>query len=186
MAVSADLVLSGSVTGAGPTNPKMRNIMRATGWQPYSLKIGDKYYAYNRLDPVGALLGLSADVSEIIGQTDEAEASQLATAAALSVAQNMASKTYMSGVTDFFDAFFGASTDPEAKNYKLDRYLQRMASSVVPSFVANIERNLSPEMSATYGYIDRIKSRLPGYSDDLPPRREYIWRAHCIRGRYWP
>ena len=58
MAVSADLVMSGSITGAGPTNPKMRNIMRATGWQPYSIKVGDKYYAYNRLDPVGALLGL--------------------------------------------------------------------------------------------------------------------------------
>ena len=186
MAVSADLVLSGSVTGAGPTNPKMRNIMRATGWQPYSLKIGDKYYAYNRLDPVGALLGLSADVSEIIGQTDEAEASQLATAAALSVAQNMASKTYMSGVTDFFDAFFGASTDPEAKNYKLDRYLQRMASSVVPSFVANIERNLSPEMSATYGYIDRIKSRLPGYSDDLPPRRNIFGEPIVLEGGIGP
>lgn len=186
MAVSADLVLSGSVTGAGPTNPKMRNIMRATGWQPYSLKIGDKYYAYNRLDPVGALLGLSADVTEIIGQTDEAEASQLATAAALSVAQNMASKTYMSGVTDFFDAFFGASTDPEAKNYKLDRYLQRMASSVVPSFVANIERNLSPEMSATYGYIDRIKSRLPGYSDDLPPRRNIFGEPIVLEGGIGP
>ena len=186
MAVSADLVLSGSVTGAGPTNPKMRNIMRATGWQPYSLKIGDKYYAYNRLDPVGALLGLSADVSEIIGQTDEAEASQLATAAALSVAQNMASKTYMSGVTDFFDAFFGASTDPEAKNYKLDRYLQRMVSSAVPSFVANIERNLSPEMSATYGYIDRIKSRLPGYSDDLPPRRNIFGEPIVLEGGIGP
>lgn len=186
MAVSADLVLSGSVTGAGPTNPKMRNIMRTTGWQPYSIKIGDKYYAYNRLDPVGALLGLSADVTEIIGQTDEAEASQLATAAALSVAQNMASKTYMSGVTDFFDAFFGASTDPEAKNYKLDRYLQRMASSVVPSFVANIERNLSPEMSATYGYIDRIKSRLPGYSDDLPPRRNIFGEPIVLEGGIGP
>jgi hypothetical protein len=186
MAVSADLVLSGSVTGAGPTNPKMRNIMRATGWQPYSIKIGDKYYAYNRLDPVGALLGLSADVTEIIGQTDEAEASQLATAAALSVAQNMASKTYMSGVTDFFDAFFGASTAPEAKNYKLDRYLQRMASSVVPSFVANIERNLSPEMSATYGYIDRIKSRLPGYSDDLPPRRNIFGEPIVLEGGIGP
>ena len=186
MAVSADLVLSGSVTGAGPTNPKMRNIMRATGWQPYSLKVGDKYYAYNRLDPVGALLGLSADVTEIIGQTSEAEASQLATAAALSVAQNMASKTYMSGVTDFFDAFFGASTDPEAKNYKLDRYLQRMASSIVPASVANIERTLSPELSATYGYLDRIKSRIPGYSEDLPPRRNIFGEPIVLEGGIGP
>jgi hypothetical protein len=186
MAVSADLVMSGSITGAGPTNPKMRNIMRATGWQPYSLKVGDKYYAYNRLDPVGALLGLSADVTEIIGQTTEAEAAQIATAAALSVAQNMASKTYMSGVTDFFDAFFSASLDPESSNYKLTSYLQRMAASVVPASVANIERYLSPEMSATYGFLDRVKSRIPGYSDDLPPRRNIFGEPIVLEGGIGP
>jgi hypothetical protein len=186
MAVSADLVLSGSITGAGPTNPKMRNIMRATGWQPYSIKVGDKYYAYNRLDPVGALLGLSADVTEIIGQTTEAEAAQIATAAALSVAQNMASKTYMSGVTDFFDAFFSASLDPESSNYKLTSYLQRMAASVVPASVANIERFLSPEMSATYGFLDRVKSRIPGYSDDLPPRRNIFGEPVVLEGGIGP
>ena len=186
MAVSADLVLSGSITGAGPTNPKMRNIMRATGWQPYSIKVGDKYYAYNRLDPVGALLGLSADVTEIIGQTTEAEAAQIATAAALSVAQNMASKTYMSGVTDFFDAFFSASLDPESSNYKLTSYLQRMAASVVPASVANIERFLSPEMSATYGFLDRVKSRIPGYSDDLPPRRNIFGEPIVLEGGIGP
>jgi hypothetical protein len=186
MAVSADLVLSGSITGAGPTNPKMRNIMRATGWQPYSIKVGDKYYAYNRLDPIGALLGLSADVTEIIGQTTEAEAAQIATAAALSVAQNMASKTYMSGVTDFFDAFFSASLDPESSNYKLTSYLQRMAASVVPASVANIERFLSPEMSATYGFLDRVKSRIPGYSDDLPPRRNIFGEPVVLEGGIGP
>ena len=186
MAVSADLALSGSITGAGPTDPKMRNIMRATGWQPYSIKVGDKYYAYNRLDPVGTLLGLAADVTEIIGQTTEAEAAQIATASALAVAQNMASKTYLSGVTDFFDAFFGASPDPEAANYKLNRYLQRLASSVVPSFFATIERAMSPEMSATYGYIDRIKSRIPGYSDDLPPRRNIFGEPIVLEGGIGP
>ena len=83
-------------------------------------------------------------MTEIIGQTTEAEAAQIATAAALSVAQNMASKTYMSGVTDFFDAFFSASLDPESSNYKLTSYLQRMAASVVPASVANIERYPKP------------------------------------------
>jgi len=186
MAVSADLVMSGSITGAGPTNRDMRNIKRATGWQPYSIKVGDKYYAYNRLDPVGALLGLSADVTEIIGQTTEAEAAQIATAAALSVAQNMASKTYMSGVTDFFDAFFSASLDPESSNYKLMSYLQRQAASVVPASVANIERYLSPEMSATYGFLDRVKSRIPGYSDDLPPRRNIFGEPVVLEGGIGP
>lgn len=186
MAVAADLALSGQITGAGPTDPKLKNIKRATGWQPYSIKSGDTYYAYNRLDPVGALIGLSADMSEIMGQVDEATADQLATAAVLSIVQNMSSKTYMSGVTEFLDAIDSSSTDPEANNYKLTRYLQRLAGSMVPASVANIERVMSPEMSATYGYLDRVKSRIPGFSDDLPPRRNIFGEPVVLEGGIGP
>ena len=186
MAVSADLALSGQITGAGPADPKMRNIKRATGWQPYSIKVGDKYYAYNRLDPVGALIGLAADTSEIIGQVDDATADQLATAAVLSIVQNMSSKTYMSGITEFLDAIDSSSTDPEANNYKLTRYLQRLAGSMVPASVANLERVMSPEMSATYGYIDKIKSRIPGFSEGLPPRRNIFGEPVVLEGGIGP
>ena len=186
MAVSADLALSGQTTGAGPADPKMRNIKRATGWQPYSIKVGDKYYAYNRLDPVGALIGLAADTSEIIGQVDDATADQLATAAVLSIVQNMSSKTYMSGITEFLDAIDSSSTDPEANNYKLTRYLQRLAGSMVPASVANLERVMSPEMSATYGYIDKIKSRIPGFSEGLPPRRNIFGEPVVLEGGIGP
>jgi hypothetical protein len=186
MGVTADLVLSGHITGAGPTNRDMRNIMRATGWQPYSIKVGDTYYAYNRLDPIGGQLGLAADVTEIIGQTDEATANELATAAVISVSQNMASKTYMSSVSEFFDAFFSSSVDPEANNVKLQRYLQRMAGSAVPSSIATIERTMSPEMSATYSSLDRIKSRIPGYSDTLPPRRNIFGEPVVLGGGIGP
>lgn len=186
MSVAADLSLSGQITGAGPTDPKLKNIKRATGWQPYSIKVGDTYYAYNRLDPVGALIGMAADMSEIMGQVDEATADQLATAAVLSIVQNMSSKTYMSGVTEFLDAIDSSSTDPEANNYKLTRYLQRLAGSMVPASVANIERVMSPEMSATYGYLDRIKSRIPGYSADLPPRRNIFGEPVVLEGGIGP
>ena len=186
MAVAADLTLSGQVTGAGPTDPQMRNIKRTTGWQPYSVKVGDTYYAYNRLDPIGGYLGLAADVTEIMGQVDEATADQLATAAILSIVQNMSSKTYMSGVTEFLDALDSSSTDPEANNYKLTRYLQRLAGSMVPASVANIERVMSPEMSATYGYIDRIKSRIPGFSEGLPPRRNIFGEPVVLEGGIGP
>lgn len=186
MAISADLTLSGHLTGAGPTDRDAKNILRATGWQPYSVKVGDTYYAYNRLDPTGALLGLAADMAEIMGQTTEAEAQQIAAAAALSVAQNMASKTYMSGVVDFMDAFFSSSTDPEANNYKLNSWLSRMAGSMVPSSIANIERVMSPEMSATYSMLDKIKSRIPGYSDTLPPRRNIFGEPVVLEGGIGP
>jgi hypothetical protein len=186
MAVAADLTLSGQVTGAGPTDPQMRNIKRTTGWQPYSVKVGDTYYAYNRLDPIGGYLGLAADVTEIMGQVDDATADQLATAAILSIVQNMSSKTYMSGVTEFLDALDSSSTDPEANNWKINRYFQRLAGSMVPASVANLERVMSPEMSATYGYIDRIKSRIPGFSEGLPPRRNIFGEPVVLEGGIGP
>lgn len=186
MAVSADLTLSGSITGAGPVDRDQKNILRATGWQPYSIKVGDTYYAYNRLDPTGALLGLAADMAEIMGQTTEADAQKVAVAAGLSVAQNMASKTYMSGLVDFMDAFFSSSTDPEANNYKLNSWITRTAASVVPSGVAAVERSISPELTATYGILDRIKSRIPGYSEGLPPRRNIFGEPVVLEGGIGP
>lgn len=186
MAVTAELAMAGQITGAGPTHPKMRNILRETGWQPYSIKVGDTYYAYNRLDPIGGLLGLAADMTEIMGQTTEAEASEVALAAVLSITQNMASKTYLSGVFDFVEAFFGASTDPEASNWKLNNWLNRLGGSMVPSFVAAIERQVSPEISATYDMIDRIKSRIPGMSEGLPPRRNIFGEVIVPSGGLGP
>lgn len=186
MAVSADLTLSGSITGAGPVDRDQKNILRATGWQPYSIKVGDTYYAYNRLDPTGALLGLAADMAEIMGQTTEADAQRIAVAASLSIAQNMASKTYMSGLVDFMDAFFSSSTDPEANNYKLNSWLTRTAASVIPSGVAAVERSISPELNATYDVLDRIKSRIPGYSEDLPPRRNIFGEPVVLEGGIGP
>lgn len=186
MSVAADLTLSGQCTGAGPTDRDMKNILRATGWQPYSCKVGNKYYAYNRLDPVGGLLGLAADTTEIMGQVDDATADQLATAAVLSIVQNMSSKTYLSGVSELLDALDSSSTDPEANNYKLTRYFQRMAGSMVPAGVANIERVMSPEMSATYGYIDTIRSRIPGFSEGLPPRRNIFGEPVVLEGGIGP
>ena len=123
MAVSADLALSGSITGGGPANRDMKALLRTTGWQPYSIKVGDKYYAYNRLDPLGMTIGLAADMTEIIGQKDEYDAQQIAVAASLAVAQNLSSKTYLSSFTEFLDAFLSSSDDPDSQNYKLERWL---------------------------------------------------------------
>mgnify|MGYP001417026372 CR=1 FL=1 len=186
MASAADLALQGEITGGGPTDKAMRNIMRQNGWQPYSIKINGTYYAFNRLDPVGSFLGLAADIVEITGQLEEVDAMNISTSAVLSVVQNLASKTYLSGVSEFFDAIISSSPDAEGNNYKLERYAERMLSTVVPSVVGQIERVMSPELSATYGVMDRIKSRLPGYSKDLKPRRNVFGEVVVLEGGLGP
>lgn len=186
MAASADYALSGDITGAGPKNPQMRNILRTTGWQPYSIRVGDKYLSYNRLDPIGALIGLSADIAEINGQIEEVDAFDLATASVAAIFNNLTSKTYLSGVAEFFNAASSISSDPGSENKAIRRWLQRFAGSVIPSGVAAVERTFSPELSATYGIIDKIKSRLPGYSEDLPPRRNIFGEPIVLQGGLGP
>jgi hypothetical protein len=186
MMTAADYTISGDITGAGPTNPAMRNLLRTTGWQPYSIKRGDTYYTYSRLDPIGAFIGLAADATEIMGQTEDADTLDLVMAATTAVAQNMTSKTYLSGVSEFFDAMSSVSTDPSGKNTKMKRYFERLAGSVVPAGVAQIERTMSPEMSSANGVIEKIKSRLPGYSDDLPPRRNIFGEPIVLGGGLGP
>ena len=58
------LAASGVVTGGGARDPQQRALDIATGWRPYSIKIGDKYISYQRLDPFSTVLGLAADTVE--------------------------------------------------------------------------------------------------------------------------
>ena len=186
MAIAADYTMSGNITGGGPNNPAMRNLLRTTGWQPYSIKVGDEYLAFNRLDPVGSFIGLSADITEIMGQTTEADTMDLVMSAVTATAQNITSKTYLSGVAEFFDMMSGISADPESANKQARRWVERMAGSVIPSGVAQLERTLSPELNATQGILEKIQSRIPGYSDSLPPRRNIFGEPIVLSGGLGP
>ena len=56
-AMAAQGIITGG--GGGPDEQRKR---RLTGWQPYSIKIGDTYYSYNRLDPLSTIMGFTADL----------------------------------------------------------------------------------------------------------------------------
>ena len=72
------LAAEGMVTGGGPKDKQLRQEMMMTGWQPYSFKIGDTYYSYARIEPLGSLFGMAADAADLIGQLPQKEAEQLA------------------------------------------------------------------------------------------------------------
>ncbi|MGB1304007.1 hypothetical protein [Pseudoalteromonas marina] len=186
MAIGADMAMSGDITGKGPSNYQLAKMLRETGWQPYSVKVGDTYYSYSRLDPVGAFIGLSADMSEIIAHSEEQDALDVASASILATAQNVTSKTYLRGVAEFFDMMSSTSSEVGAANKKQKRWLTRLAGTVVPSGVASLERVISPELSATYGVIDQISSRTPGLSENLPPRRNVFGEPVVLQGGLGP
>ncbi|MGQ0669369.1 MAG: hypothetical protein ACT4PO_06815, partial [Actinomycetota bacterium] len=68
MAFTGVLAYDGIITGGGPTDPDLKRTLRLTGWQPYSVKIGNQWVSYGRLEPLGSILGMAADFVEIAGE----------------------------------------------------------------------------------------------------------------------
>lgn len=171
MMVAADMAMSGTVSGSGPKDARERQALERTGWQRNSIKVGDRWYAYNRLDPAGSLLGLAAEMVEILNNSEdedtEESVGEAAVAAVASISATVMSKTYLSGLADLFEAV----SDP--KRYT-ESFVQRLVGSAVPAIVGEAARTVDPYSREVFGMLDAIKRRTPGLSDDLPLRRD-LW-----------
>jgi hypothetical protein len=159
MASTAVLASSGYITGRGPRDPNLRREWLETH-QPYSVKIGGTWYSFNRTDPVGALLGMAADFTDMVGDLDEVDASQLAAAMALSVSNNMLSKTYMTGLADLLEALQSPTEDAA-------KAITRLAGTIVPAGVASAARAVDPTIREVHGLTDAMMARVPGLSSRL-------------------
>lgn len=149
------------------------------GVEPYSIKLGDTWYQYNRLEPLGMLLGTAADAYQISERGLSAEndsyadyAGEAAVVGITAISENVLSKTWMMGVADFFDAM----TDPERN---MAGYAKQLTASTVPysSFLRTAARDEDPIAREAFDYIDNIRRNIPGLSDELPPRRDYLGRV---------
>ena len=172
MLTVADMTMNEQITGAGPSSMAERQALLRSGWQPYSVKVDDRYFAYNRLDPLGMTFGLAADMTEILvndqyGPEKEKTMEEVGVAVALSVANNVMSKAYLSGLSEFMEAM----SDP--KRYG-QSYFQRLAGSLIPTGVAEVTRAQDPYMREANNMIEAIRRRTPGLSESLPLRRN-LW-----------
>jgi hypothetical protein len=178
MMAAADLAMSGQLSGSGPLDKGTKAAMIRQGWQQYSLKVGDRWFAVNRLDPIGSLLTMSADVVDTLQNAqhealDDEDTEKLVTATMVAMAANITNKTYLSGLSSVFEAL----GDPERYS---EATVQRMLGSVVPAVGANVARQMDPYQREVYSMLDSIKARTPGLSDSLPPRLN-LWGEPVTR-----
>ncbi len=159
--VAGFLAYQGIITGSGPSNPKNKKDLIATGWRPYSIRVEDddgtiSYIPYQRYEPLSNFLGIAADVFELRkealleGKTGEEDrVSEILLGLATAVSENTINKTYMRGLSDFMTALIS----PE-------RSLGTLASGVIKSFSPNIinQLNNDPYMRETRSMLDGLRS----------------------------
>lgn len=174
MSIAADFAQQGIVSGQGPKEPGQRNTLLRTGWQPYSVKIGDKWYSYNRTDPFGQTLGAAADLTEALsaGDVDPGDAPEwdkIAAGIAASASQFTINKTYLRGVADF-------------TNFMTDyqRYGQSYTDNFVSSFLpfntglATAERIVDPTNRMAQTPMESMLAKIPGLSKRLTAKMD-LW-----------
>jgi hypothetical protein len=160
--------LNGLVTGALPSDPKRARLLRAEGWQEYSIKIGDDYYSYKRLDPFAMTLGVAADLATLPEGMSDREREDKAALLVASIMGNLASKTWLSGVSDLVSGL----DDPQRNAGNM---IERLVGSLtVPAGVAGVARAIDPTAREVDGWKEAIMARVPGLRDNLLPRRD-IW-----------
>lgn len=164
----AELARDGVITGSEPSDQNKRRLLLANGWQPYSIKIGDTYYSYKRLDPFAMTFGTAADIATMGDDVPNDEMDQNAFLWVASVMSNFASRTWLSGITDALDAL----KDPE--RYSGNFIKRLVGSATVPTGAAQLARVIDPTMREAPDIGSYMQSRMPGKSDELLPKRD-VW-----------
>ena len=170
MSFAGVMAYNGVLTGGGPSDAGLRRTLALGGWQPYSVKIGNTWVSYNRLDPLGGLLGMAADFVEIAGELNQDQQDSLGTgmvAVVGSIYKNLGSKTFLRGIADAIDAI----ADPDQN---LFHAAQSALASSVPfsSLLRSIGVAIDPVLYDKHGLFDDARQLIPGYSRNLPARRD--------------
>jgi GGDEF domain-containing protein len=165
---TAFYVLDGNITGGGPNNKNQRDIWLTTH-QPYSFKIGKKWYSYRRIEPIATMVGVLADIFEgakynqrEAEQTDEEFYTSVAKNIIAGTTKNLMDKTYLSGLGNMFDAL----NDPARYG---DAMVRQLSGSLIPNIIAQISAAVDPNYRQARTLVDNWKKRVPGISKEVQP-----------------
>jgi hypothetical protein len=162
------LAAEGYITGSEPKDRQEAAVWRQV-YQAHSVKIGDVWYDMHRLGPMGMLLSTAADLYEVAHMADRGEFTKAAAHLQHAVTQNILDESFMRGPSDLIKAVEDPARYGEA-------YIKNFISSFIPFSVAmsQMARASDPYSRDARTVVDAIKSKVPGLSQSLMPRRD-VW-----------
>jgi hypothetical protein len=161
------MVKQGLITGHYSNDPAERQRQITSKIPPMSIKIGDQWISYARVEPVATIMGIVTDTMQAYKEKRIKNEDMAATDVAKIVGLNITDKTFTEGLSKLFLAF------QEPDRY-LESFMVSMTNPVVPTLVAqiskledDIKREVRDPDLATWT-INNLKSRIPGLRGELP------------------
>jgi len=204
LATFAAASAEGQVTGRGPARKADREALMRTGWQPYSIKVGDSWYSYTGLEPMSALLAIAADYAEYAQHEPDADKiEEVFLGATYGLYEYLKEQPYLQGIAEV-SRLIGSNQMGEVDGKKIVDGLTKMAGGFViggspagayGSLIAGMERLSNPNASDTRaspdlpmgvrGFVEafnKYKSRLPYFNESLPASLN-LWGDEIKQGQ---
>jgi len=150
----------GIITGAAPSNKAEADQFYREGKLPYSVKIGDKWYQYKRIDPFATVLGLAADLANNVDHLDTTTFPYYTTL----IGKQLRDKTFLQGLDDFLKLTTG-------EEWEKEQVLKQLVTGVaLPSFIGAAARAIDPTIRNPETLKDAFLSQIPYLSKQLPAK----------------
>lgn len=161
----AFMAADGEITGNGPSDPAVRDALYSKGWQPNSVKIGNKYYSY-QTTPMAvpfSLMGAAADAWVYEGKKPSVGA------IAFQAGNSLLNQSFLSGLS----ALQKATADPSRYG---DQFIEGLATGFVPlsSALGQTARATDLTIRQPKGLKEKIQSIIPGLTQKLPAKRNVL------------
>jgi len=190
MGAAGALAFSGMITGGGPSNPRLKQQLLATGWQPYSIvtenEDGTKTYTpFNRYDPIALPFGIIADIQDALHVAQQSGDEELEdniqtamTGLAIGLAKQFTSRSYLLSLNQALEAL----SDPE-RSGKV--FVGGVAQSMVPFSAATRQLSQDSYMRDARTVTDKMLQVVPGMSETLPPKFNWLGQLILNRQGLW-
>ena len=202
MATFAGFAAEGRISGSGPARKADREALERDGWKPYSIKVGDEWVSYAGMEPVSALLAISADYAEYAQRTDsDDEIANVFLGGVMGLMEFLKEQPYLQGVADIAKVMQAAEGDTAKQlfNTVAKQYggfvIGGSPAGAYSSMVAGIQRMLDPTARdvranpdlplGVRGFVEafnRYRSRLPYFNEALPESLN-LWGDPIQRGQ---
>lgn len=162
--------LNGEMTGAGPTSSKERLALEQTGWQPYSVRVGNRWVAIKYWEPIAPTLMAAADFAEQSKRHPETDhTDMLIRGISIGAKDAVEALPFATTLTNAADAM---KSENEGK---VASFVGHQLGSVVPGGVADLAHAMDrtvrvPDRNADFStrIAQILESRIPGASRNVP------------------
>jgi len=144
----------------------------AAGLPEYSMKIGDTWYSYARVEPLATIMGSTADGITAVRNyytknPMDRKIKDLTLDVIGGITKNIASKTFLEGISGVLQALH----DPARYG---GSFINSFAGLVVPSFAAAPARAQDPNMRVVTNFGEAVQNRIPNFNlgTGIPGRQE--------------